>query len=83
MLDMSAEEICALGRDQLVDQEDPRWTLAVAERERTGSAVGRGPPAPGDGRFIEIEMSTVQFRAEDGASADVLHPPRHDRAPRH
>ena len=35
MLDMSAEAICALGRDGLVDQEDPRWDIAVAERERT------------------------------------------------
>ncbi len=75
MLDMSAEEICALGRDQLVDQEDPRWTLAVAERERTGSAVGVARLRRGDGRFIEIEMSTVQFRAEDGASQTccILH----------
>jgi len=75
MLDMTAEEICALGRDQLVDQEDPRWTLAVAERERTGSAVGVARLRRGDGRFIEIEMSTVQFRAEDGASQTccILH----------
>jgi diguanylate cyclase (GGDEF)-like protein/PAS domain S-box-containing protein len=68
MLDMSPEEICALGRDRLVDQEDPRWTLAVAEQERTGSAVGVARLRRGDGRFIEIEMSTTQFRAEDGAS---------------
>jgi diguanylate cyclase (GGDEF)-like protein/PAS domain S-box-containing protein len=67
MLDMSPEEICALGRDQLVDQEDPRWTIAVAERERTGSAVGVARLRRGDGRFIEIEMTTLQFRAEDGA----------------
>jgi diguanylate cyclase (GGDEF)-like protein/PAS domain S-box-containing protein len=75
MLDMSAEEICALGRDQLVDQEDPRWTLAVAERDRTGSAVGVARLRRGDGRFIEIEMSTMQFRAEDGASQTccILH----------
>ena len=57
MLDMSAEEICALGRDRLVDQEDPRWTLAVAERERTGSAVGVARLRRGDGRFIEIELT--------------------------
>ena len=59
MLDMSAEEICALGRDGLVDQEDPRWNLAVAERERTGSAVGVARLRRGDGRFIEIEMTTA------------------------
>jgi PAS domain S-box-containing protein len=39
LLDMSGEEICQLGRDGLVDQEDPRWTIAVAERDRTESSV--------------------------------------------
>ena len=52
MLDMTAEEICALGRDGLVDQEDPRWIIAVAERERTGSAVGVARLRRGDGRFM-------------------------------
>ena len=75
MLDMSAEEICALGRDGLVDQEDPRWRIAVAERERTGSAVGVARLRRGDGRFIEIEMTALQFRAEDGAAQTccILH----------
>ena len=64
MLDMTAEAICALGRDGLVDQEDPRWAIAVAERERTGSAVGVARLRRGDGRFIEIEMTALQFRDE-------------------
>jgi diguanylate cyclase (GGDEF)-like protein/PAS domain S-box-containing protein len=67
MLDMSVEEICGLGRDGLVDQEDPRWRIAVAERERTGSAVGVARLRRGDGRYVEIEMSVLQFRDEDGA----------------
>jgi diguanylate cyclase (GGDEF)-like protein/PAS domain S-box-containing protein len=75
MLDMSSEEICALGQDGLVDQEDPRWDIAVAERERTGSAVGVARLRRGDGRFVEIEMTTVQFRTEDGApqTCCILH----------
>jgi diguanylate cyclase (GGDEF)-like protein/PAS domain S-box-containing protein len=75
MLDMTAEEICTLKRDGLVDQEDPRWDIAVAERERTGSAVGVARLRRGDGRFIEIEMTTMQFRAEDGApqTCCILH----------
>ncbi len=72
MLEMSAEEICALGRDRLVDQEDPRWTLAVAERERTGSAVGVARLRRGDGRFVEIELTALQFRAEDGAAQTCI-----------
>ena len=67
MLDMSAEEICLLGRDGLVDQEDPRWGIAVAERERTGSAVGVARLRRGDGRYMEIEMTALQFRDADGA----------------
>ena len=75
MLDMSDEAICALGRDGLVDQEDPRWDIAVAERERTGSAVGVARLRRGDGRFVEIEMTASQFRAEDGAAQTccILH----------
>ena len=70
MLDMSDEAICALGRDGLVDQEDPRWGIAVAERERTGSAVGVARLRRGDGRFIEIEMTALQFR-DDGGTAQT------------
>ncbi len=75
MLDLSAEEICGLGRDGLVDQEDPRWGIAVAERERTGSAVGVARLRRGDGRYIEVEMTAVQYRAEDGATQTccILH----------
>ncbi len=67
MVDMTAEEICLLGRDGLVDQEDPRWGIAVAERERTGSAVGVARLRRGDGRYMEIEMTALQFRDADGA----------------
>jgi diguanylate cyclase (GGDEF)-like protein/PAS domain S-box-containing protein len=75
MLDLSVEEICSLGRDQLVDQEDPRWRIAVAERERTGSAVGVARLRRGDGRFVEVELSVLQFRDEDGAPQQccILH----------
>jgi diguanylate cyclase (GGDEF)-like protein/PAS domain S-box-containing protein len=67
MLDLGAEEICRLGRDGLVDQEDPRWGIAVAERERNGSAVGVARLRRGDGHYIEIEMTALHFRDEDGA----------------
>ena len=68
MLDMSPDVICNLGRDGLVDQEDPRWAIAVAERQRTGSAVGVARLRRGDGRFVEIEMAVLQFRDEAGAA---------------
>jgi diguanylate cyclase (GGDEF)-like protein/PAS domain S-box-containing protein len=77
MLDLSVEEICALGRDGLVDQEDPRWRVALAERERTGSSVGVARLRRGGGRFMEVELSVLQFRDEDGAPQQccLLHDP--------
>lgn len=75
MLELTVEEICTIGCDLLVDQEDPRWAIAVAERERTGSAVGVARLRRGDGRFVEIEMTSLQFRAEDGTTQTccILH----------
>ncbi len=67
MLDLPAEEICRLGPDGLVDDEDSRWGIAVAESERTGSAVGVARLRRGDGRSIEIEMTALRFHDEDGA----------------
>ena len=67
LLDMSGEEICQLGRDGLVDQEDPRWTIAVAERDRTGSSVAVARLRRGDGRFIDIETTSRLFRDENGS----------------
>jgi diguanylate cyclase (GGDEF)-like protein/PAS domain S-box-containing protein len=75
MLDLPAEEICRLGGDGLVDQEDPRWGIALSESERTGSAVGVARLRRGDGRYIEIEMTALHFRGEDGAlqTCCILH----------
>jgi len=67
LLDMSGEEICQLGRDGLVDQEDPRWTIAVAERDRTGSSVAVARLRRGDGRFIDIETTSRLFQDENGS----------------
>ena len=67
LLDMSADEICRLGCDGLVDQDDPRWRLAVAERDRTGSSVGVARLRRGDGRYIDIETTTRLFHDEDGS----------------
>ena len=83
MLDMSADDICGLGRDGLVDQEDPRWDIAVAERERTGSAVGVARLRRGDGRYMEIEMTCSAVPRRGRGGADVLHTARPDRASGH
>jgi len=67
LLDLSADEICHLGHDGIFDQEDARWRLAVAERDRTGSSVGVARVRRGDGRYIEIETTARVFHGEGGA----------------
>ncbi len=72
LLDLSADEICRLGHVGVFDQEDPRWPLAVAERDRTGSSVGVARVRRGDGRYIEIETTARVFHNESGA-VQILH----------
>ncbi len=67
LLEMTAEEICGLGTDGLVDLEDPRWTIAVAERDRNGMSVGVARLRRGDGRMIDVEVTSRRFRDADGS----------------
>jgi diguanylate cyclase (GGDEF)-like protein/PAS domain S-box-containing protein len=67
LLALDAEEICRLGMAGLVDQEDPRWGLALAERGRSGSWVGMVRFRRGDGRMVDMEATTRQFRDSEGA----------------
>ncbi len=67
MLAMTAEELCTLGYDDLVDQEDPRWQLAVAERNRSGTSVGVVRLRHGDGRYVELEATSRRLHDADGS----------------
>ncbi len=82
MLDLPAEEICRLGRDGLVDRGDSRWGIALAESERTGSAVGVARLRRGDGRSIRDQADGAAISRRGRGAADLLHPARPDRAPR-
>jgi diguanylate cyclase (GGDEF)-like protein/PAS domain S-box-containing protein len=75
LLGLGAEEICRLGMAGLVDHEDPRWGLAIAERDRSGSWVGMVRFRRGDGRMVDIEATTRQFRDTEGAVQilNILH----------
>jgi len=78
MLDLSAERICAHpfeGPGGLVDEEDPRWMLAVAERRRSGVSTGTFRIRSGRGRFVELDMTTRVFRSEHDAEqmCSILH----------
>ena len=67
LLDMSAEELCALRSDNLIDHEDPRWQLLLAERDRTGSSDGVARVRRGDGRFVELETTNRRLHETDGS----------------
>ncbi len=67
LLDLSAEEICRLGHDGLIDPEDPRWQLVVAERDRTGAATAVVRVRGGTGRYAEIETTSRLFHDESGS----------------
>ncbi len=71
LLEMSAEAICALHLDGLVDPDDPRWQLARAEQNRSATSTGVVRVRRGDGRFKELEVTTRLFDDEH-ASGRVL-----------
>jgi PAS domain S-box-containing protein len=59
-------EICALGRQRLVDPTDPRWQAMLVERDRTGQGRGVARMIRGDGVPIEVETSTEVFLDDRG-----------------
>jgi PAS domain S-box-containing protein len=59
-------EICALGRQRLVDATDPRWQAMLVERERMGEVRGVARMIRGDGVPIETEISTEIFLDDRG-----------------
>jgi PAS domain S-box-containing protein len=54
-------EICALGRQRLVDPTDPRWRAMLVARDRTGEGRGVARMIRGDGVPIEVEVSSEVF----------------------
>jgi len=75
MLGHTLDEICRLGHAGLFDEEDPRWKLGVAERDRTGSTVSVARLRGGDGRMIDFEVTSLRFRDADGSTqiCSILH----------
>ena len=62
----SEKEICALGRDALVDTSDPRFAQASKERVRKGSFKGEMTFIRSDGSKFEGEVSTAIFKDSSG-----------------
>jgi len=66
MLRRSEEEICALGRQGMVDPGDERWGLLVAQRASTGRIRGTARMQRGDLTLIEVEITSQVFCDDDG-----------------
>jgi len=66
MFGRSAEEICRLGRDGIIDSDDPRLKEAVAKRNETGSFFGELTGIKKDGSTFPIEMTSTLFLDDGG-----------------
>ncbi len=61
MFQRSEEEICRIGRDGLVDKNDPRLSAMVEERKLTGKAWGEITMIRKDGSTFPADLTTSVF----------------------
>ena len=66
MFGRTEAEIRALGRGGLVDPNDPRLAVLLAERARVGKAFGELTMFRGDGAPFPVEMSSALFQDQQG-----------------
>jgi PAS domain S-box-containing protein len=72
MFMMTEAEICAAGRNGLVDISDPRLPSLFDERSRTGRAFGELKMKRGDGSTFEAEISSGVYQDATGKSLSSL-----------
>ena len=66
MLGRTAEEICSLGRNGVLDVEDPRLAPLLDERQSNGRARGEITMIRGDGSKMPVEVSSALFTDRNG-----------------
>jgi PAS domain S-box-containing protein len=66
LLGYTEAELCALGRNGVVDRSDPRLAIALEERRATGRLVAQLTLIASDGRRIPVEVSSRVFRDAAG-----------------
>ena len=66
LLCRSEEELIAVGRDGIMDREDPRLAGALAEREKTGKFAGELTMIRKDGTKVPVEITTAIFEDRCG-----------------
>ena len=64
LLGRTETEICALGRDQIVDTSDTRFRAQVSERAHTGRLLGEMTMIRHDGTRFPVEVSSVIYRTD-------------------
>jgi PAS domain S-box-containing protein len=69
---MSEERICQLGRDGLIDPDDPRHATALEQRTRTGKMNTELSYVRNDGTKFTAEVSSVVFGGESPRSFVVI-----------
>lgn len=66
MFQRPEEEICKVGRSALVDENDPRLSAMIEERNRSGKAKGEMNMVRKDGTIFPVELSTSVFTDHSG-----------------
>lgn len=64
---LSEAEMCAVGRNGLVDTHDPRLAAVLRQRQATGRTQGQIRMRRGDGSLFEAEVSSMTYRDLDGS----------------
>ena len=67
ILQRTTEEVCALGRDGVIDPKDPRLARLLEERGRTGRARGEITMVRKDGSKVPVEIASALFLDRHGA----------------
>jgi len=72
MLGRTEEEICAEGRGGVVDTSDPKLAGFLAERARSGKALGELRLRRKDGSTFPVQFASAVFEGAPGASGPRL-----------
>jgi PAS domain S-box-containing protein len=72
MLQHTPEELRALGRDGIVDVEDPRLAALLEERRLTGKMRGELTMIRKDGQRVPVEVASSVFRGRNGEARTCL-----------